>query len=88
MQGQLSICKGCGFAIRWIITPGLKKMPVNPQLIHFIPTQNGQETFVLQNGQVVKGQRGRSGTAVGYISHFATCQAADKLRKRGGEDHA
>ena len=83
MQGQLSICKGCGFAIRWFTTSGLKKMPVNPQPIRFIPG-NGPETFVTKDGKVQRGKRDAKGSEVGYISHFATCPAADQLRKRGG----
>lgn len=77
-----SKCKACGQEILWITTTKEKKMPVNPALISF-SCGPGPETFVTQGGKVERGKRDANGTAVGYISHFATCPEADKLRNGG-----
>lgn len=79
----LAKCKACGANIRWMITAKLKKMPCDPGAIRFNPA-GGPETFVCKDGRVVRGQRDKNGTAVGYISHFATCPEADKFRRRDG----
>ena len=41
----------------------------------------GPETFVMLDGRVVRGVRRKNGSAAGFVSHFATCPAADEMRK-------
>lgn len=77
----LDICRGCGEPIRWIITTKLKRMPCDPAAIRFTPG-GGPDTFVTKEGKVERGKRDKAGSAVGYISHFATCKQADRFRKR------
>lgn len=74
-------CKSCGASIRWVITTKLKKMPCDPDPIRFTPA-GGPETFVTREGKVERGKRDPQGSAVGFISHFATCPAADRHRKK------
>ena len=78
-----SKCKACGVEIRWIETAAGKKMPCNPEPVWFTPG-GGPKTFVTPRGKVERGRRRKDGI-VGYISHFATCPMADRLRgKKGG----
>lgn len=82
----MSRCKSCGAEIIWIKTPAGKAMPCNPEPVPFMPLAIGDLQLVTENGYVVRGVRARAGgsmTAIGgYISHFATCPAADKHRRR------
>lgn len=81
----LDICRGCGEPIRWIITTKLKRMPCDPAAIHFTPG-GGPETFVTKDGRVVRGKRDKTGSAVGYMSHFATCKQAARFKKHDRMD--
>ena len=82
-------CRGCGQEIAFIKTAKGKTMPVNPEAVYFIPA-GGPNTYVMVDGSI---QRGREPDTedwgkpaqIGYISHFATCPAADSFRgKRKG----
>ena len=84
-------CRGCGQEIAFIKTVKGKPIPVNPDSVYFIPA-GGPNTYVMIEGSV---QRGRepdwtdqgTPTQIGYVSHFATCPAEDRFRKkRKGED--
>ena len=77
----MSICKGCGWEIRWITTAAGKHMPVDAERVHFTPA-GGPDTFVTDQGKIVRGYKGRSGTEVGYVPHWASCPAAGYFRRR------
>lgn len=79
-------CRGCGKEIAFIKTEKGKTMPVNPESVYFI-TGGGPNTYVMADGRI---QRGREPEWedqgirpwIGFISHFATCPAADSFRKK------
>lgn len=75
------ICKGCGKPIVWILTKRGKAMPCDPERIGFSPEKSGKETFITEDGQVVKGDRQDTAAIQGYISHFATCRVAESFRR-------
>lgn len=80
----MSKCKSCGAEIIWIKTANGKSMPCDPEA-HFVSERSdGNETFVMRDGRVVKGFRayGDATSPVGYISHFATCPSADRHRRK------
>jgi len=78
----MSACKSCGAAVVWVLTESRKRMPVDAE-----PTADG---VVLWFGEyegpfmlVSVGGRGDEGEPVKrYTSHFATCEFADKHRRR------
>ena len=78
-------CRGCGKEIAFIKTEKGKTMPVDPEPRCFIPG-GGPNTYVMEDGSICRGRSPdygeRDGSRFGYISHFATCPAADKFRKR------
>lgn len=80
-------CRKCAAQIAFIMTTKGKPMPVNPEPILFMAA-GGPETFVDEKGRIIRGRRDPDGYMVGYISHFATCPAADSFRrarvKQGG----
>ncbi len=83
---RVTQCRGCGKDIAFIKTAGGKTMPVNPDSVYFIPA-GGPNTYVIADGTVQRGRepawedQGRE-TTIGYVSHFATCPAADSFRKK------
>lgn len=77
----MSICKGCGREIRWIRTAAGKAMPVDPKGVHFTPG-GGPDTFVMASGKIERGTKGRSGTHIGYLPHWASCPAAGYFKAR------
>lgn len=78
-------CRGCGAEIAFIKTVKGKTMPVDPIPHTFVPA-GGPNTYVMTDGSISRGremERGeKEGTQIGYISHFASCPAADSFRKR------
>ena len=77
-------CRGCGKEIAFIKTTHGKAMPVDPEPVYFIQG-GGTNTYVMIDGSI---QRGREPDEtdtekawIGYRSHFATCQAADRFRR-------
>ena len=83
MNGKLTRttqCRACGAEIAFIKTVKGKTMPVDPEAVSFTPA-GGPETFVTLDGRVVRGVRRKNGSAAGFVSHFATCPAADEMRK-------
>ena len=79
----MSKCRGCGAEILWIKTFSGKRMPVDAEKIPFYAGE-GEELFVTAGGAVVHGTRAEAKdehTYSGYISHFATCPAAQNFRK-------
>ena len=85
MDSNFGTCRACGYRIRWIKTKNGKSMPCNAQAVRFTPG-GGPDTFVTKEGKVERGKRDKAGSAVGYISHFATCKQADRFRKRDQAD--
>ena len=73
-------CRACGTEIAFIKTVKGKTMPVDVEAIRFSPG-DGPETFVTVDGRVVRGARRKNGAETGFVSHFATCPAADEMRK-------
>ena len=78
-------CRGCGKEIAFIRTKAGTSMPVDAVAVEFIPA-GGPNTYVMLDGSI---QRGRDmhwddmeAGMIGYRSHFATCPAADRFRKR------
>jgi hypothetical protein len=79
-----SRCRGCGARIKWVKTLPGKNMPVNKETVTITPDKKGVVVAVMPDGKVVRGNltmRGVPGVVTGYISHFATCPVADKLRR-------
>ena len=78
-------CRGCGAEIAFIKTVNGKSIPVDPEAIEFIP-EFANDRFVLVDGTVERGepvkQADRIETHIGYRSHFSTCPAADRFRKK------
>lgn len=66
-------CKSCGAAVRWMMTPKGKAIPLDPQ-----PRDDGNLVII---GSLAWKSDGTPGPR--YVSHFATCPYADQHRKRG-----
>lgn len=78
-------CAKCGKQIMWIKTTGGKNMPCNPNFVYYKEQKGGKDRIVLTNGVVVTGtvqDYPEHATGFGYISHFATCEAAQMFRKK------
>lgn len=86
MELKKTTCRGCGEEIAFIKTTKGKFMPVNPVSVYFVPA-GGPNTYVLKDGTVKRGRetdwadRQTMNYQIGYISHFATCPAADSFKK-------
>ena len=83
-QNNFSQCSKCGARILWVRMKSGKKMPVNPQFVNFV-ADGGKDRIVLTNGEVAVGtvqDYPEHATGFGYISHFATCEAAQMFRKK------
>ena len=81
-------CKGCGAAIIWIRTPGGKTMPCDPDPAYYREREGASGKIVTPNGMVLSADIGvppSQATGYGYISHFSTCPAADRFRRRQHE---
>ncbi|MBQ3063972.1 MAG: hypothetical protein IJC99_04140 [Clostridia bacterium] len=74
-------CRACGRAIKWVKMPSGKNMPCDLPEIHYLRDENGSESFVTEQGAIVRGARVEQGGEVGYISHFMTCPKADTFRR-------
>ena len=83
-------CKYCGANIAFIKTTAGKSMPVDPEPIRFIPS-NDFKKFVMMDGSVQGGIRIYGEVAeedlaamdaqTGYVSHFSTCPKAEDARQ-------
>jgi len=82
---RTAACRGCGREIGFIKTVKGKTMPVDPEAVTFIP-EGGPNTYVMADGSIKRGRDVEYGDTesgwIGYRSHFATCPAADRFRKR------
>ena len=85
----MSRCKACGAEIIWIkIERTGKPMPCDAAPIPYRPGAGGNLTLVTTDGRIVHGTRdsGNKSAPWGYQSHFASCPAAARFRKRGGTE--
>ena len=73
-------CRACGAEIGFIKTVKGKTMPVNAEGVCFTPG-GGPDTFVMPDGRIERGRRRANGSEIGFVSHFATCPAANEFRK-------
>lgn len=78
----MSQCSGCGREIIWLRMKSGKHMPVDPEPV-FV-TEGGKDAFITDEGERIMGTASETdmGT-VGFVPHWATCQAAGQFRKRG-----
>lgn len=83
-------CRSCYAEIIWLDTEKGNKMPVNPEVVKIIVASNGNTTIVTSLGKIIKGFRIDTDqvllfeevTALGYVSHFATCPNALQHRRK------
>lgn len=70
-------CKSCSANVQWVKTENGKSMPIDEK-----PSPDGN-IIRLDSGlyHVLKKDEMRQPNKTLYISHFATCPAADKHRK-------
>lgn len=83
-------CRGCGKKIAFIKTIGGKSIPVDPEPVKFIPS-NDYPKFIQVDGTVQTGIRVR-GTDFnsesqgimkeGYVAHRTTCPAAEDFSRK------
>lgn len=82
-------CRGCGAPIIWIRTRDGKHMPCNPEEIEIDISGAKTTTIITDDGRLEFGSPvdpedlfPPANTVKGWVSHFATCPAASKFRKR------
>ena len=78
-------CKACGASIIWIGMSSGKSMPCDDTPIYYKINAKGKEKIITPNGVVItcdKVTNPDEADGIGYISHFGTCPAADKFRKK------
>lgn len=84
-RGSFGTCSKCGKRIIWIKTKAGKNMPCDPAFVHYVEQKGGKDRIVLSNGDVVVGtvqDYAENTSGYGYISHFATCEAAKMFRRK------
>lgn len=82
----MSLCRGCGSPIDWIITTAGKPMPVNPEPV-FIIEGEGKDRFVTDEGEVILGRRAlqeeeSTDLPVAFVPHWKTCPNAGDFRRK------
>ena len=85
LKNSFGNCSKCGKQIMWIKTKAGKNMPCNPSFVYYKEQKGGKDRIVLTNGEVAVGtvqDYPEHATGFGYISHFATCEAAQMFRKK------
>ena len=76
-------CKACGADIVWIKLKNGKAAPCNAQRIPYkINLRDGAYRLILPDGRVTRGDLDLESDVYGYESHFATCPAAERFRRR------
>lgn len=84
-RNAFGVCAKCGKQIIWIRTKAGKNMPCDSKFVYYKEQAGGKDRIVLENGEVVAGvvqDCHEYATGHGYISHFATCEAAQMFRKK------
>lgn len=80
----MSKCKACGAEIKWVLLATGKKMPVDTKKVPYRYDPEGTLTLLTMDGRVIsKAVLDLDSDDFGYVSHFATCPAADTFRKKG-----
>lgn len=85
LKNSFGNCSKCGKQIMWIKTKAGKNMPCNPSFVYYKEQKGGKDRIVITNGEVAVGtvqDYPEHATGFGYISHFATCEAAQMFRKK------
>ena len=85
LKNSFGTCSKCGKQILWMKTKAGKNMPCNPSFVYYKEQKGGKDRIVLTNGEVVAGviqDYPEHASGFGYISHFATCEAAQMFRKK------
>ncbi len=83
MENKITRCKSCGQRILYIRMKSGKSMPVDELFVNY--KLGGKDRVVTPAGDVVactSGVAAEGADGFGYISHFATCPAAVRHRKR------
>lgn len=75
-------CRSCGEEIVWIKMKSGKSMPCNAKAIPYRETFSGGLKLVTEEGNVINGNYDGTSEDYAWISHFATCQYADRHRRR------
>ena len=79
-------CGGCRRPVIWSQTRNGKPTPLDPELIHVVPTAKPHEAQIIdlngihRAGKIV--DAGNPCAIAGRISHFATCPKAENFRKK------
>lgn len=91
MNGKLdrvTACRGCGKEIAFIKTEKGKTMPVDPEPV-WVKQEKGGKPFIQVDGNYVYGwiagdaeDDPDSNLIAAYVSHFATCEQAERFRGR------
>ena len=88
-MSQYDKCKACGAPIIWVKTKDGKHVPCNPEEIEIDPAGAKTMCVVTDDGGLEWGSPVNRDslflpdrTVTGRVSHFATCPAANKFRKR------
>lgn len=90
---EVTRCRACGGAVRWIVTPAGKRAPCDAEgiegtLVDEKPappdrvrgfTAAGESVVVSTVPTLLPGE-----LATVYVSHFATCPEADRFRRKRG----
>lgn len=77
-------CRKCGAKITFVKMRSGKSMPVDVNMVHFAD-DGGKDRIVLANGKVVSGTITtdlEKANGMGYVSHFATCEFAERFRRK------
>jgi hypothetical protein len=82
----MSKCRSCGAEIKWIKTVAGKNMPCDPERKAYWLIEGARASIVTEMGEVIGaytdcGEGAGEPDGYGYISHFATCPAADSYRR-------
>ena len=82
----MSVCRECGRPIVWLWTVGGKRMPCDPHRVAYWQTPGGSRKIVTISGEVESAEtkppvQECTPSGFGFVSHFATCPAADEMRK-------
>ena len=83
-MGNMKKCRGCGAEILMIKTRRGTTLPVDPEIVEFVPDLAGKNLYVMESGNVFKGSEPMEGDKYihsGYISHSATCGNRAGFRK-------
>ena len=78
-------CKKCGRDIRFVKMESGKYMPCDLVAYSYVEMRNGDESFVTTSGKLIRGktaERGEMPDGIALKPHWATCPAAEEVRRR------